>query len=182
MKLLLKPWQQPKVSLCWRDLTAVGTNNPYATTESVLRKECVFFTCVYKKEGKNLFCTSRKSIQDVNSLLFVLNFTCSAASQGFCMVEARLSLRLLSWDHELWTCKFCLPGGKLVCQFKSLWHMVCFCQCSSGKHSLALWGLCNRDKPSLTLLTKPEMTFFHQERRDDSKLQSRLHLNLEAWT
>lgn len=147
------------------------------------RSACFSLVYTRKREKSLILCTSRKSIQDVNTFLFVLNFTCSAALEGVCMVKTLIrSLGLLFWDHKLWTCKFCLPGGKLVCQFKSLWHLVCFSQCSLDKHSLALRGLCNRDKLSLTLLNKPEKTFFHQERRDDSKLYSRLHLNMEAWT
>lgn len=126
----------------------------------------VFHLYIQERWEKSLiFCTSRKSTQDINTLLSVLIFICSAASEHLCMVKTLLSLGLLSWDHKLWTCKFCLPTGKLVWQFKSLWHMVCFCQCSSDKHSLASWGLCNRDKPSLTLLNKPEKTFFSSRKK-----------------
>lgn len=52
----------------------------------------------------------------------------------------------------------------------SLTHGLCFFQCASDKHFLALSGLCNRDKPSPTPLNKPEKAFFQQEKRDDSKL------------
>lgn len=98
VKLPLEPWQQPKVSLRWRDLTAIGTNNPYATTESVLEGRVhVFHLCEQERGEKSLiFCTPRKNIQDVSVFLLVLSFTCSEASEGLCTVKPLIiSLGLL---------------------------------------------------------------------------------------
>lgn len=78
---------------------AIGTNNPYATTESVLEAGVhVFHLCGQERRKKSLiFCTPRKNIQDVSALLLVLNFTCSAASEGLCTVKTLIiSLGLLS--------------------------------------------------------------------------------------
>lgn len=114
VKLPLKPLQQPTVSLCWRDLTAIGTNNPYGTAESVLEGGVhVFHLCVQERREKSLIlCTPRKNVQDVSAVLLVLNFICSAASEGLCTVKTLIiSLGFLPWKHNLWTCKFCLPGG-----------------------------------------------------------------------
>lgn len=66
-------------------------------------------------------------------------------------------------------------------QLKSLWYMVCFLQCASDKHFHALWDLCSRDKPSTSLLNKPEKAFFSSKKGMIPNCNPDMHLKLEAW-
>lgn len=186
VKLPLKPWQQPKVSLCWRDLTAIGADSPYATNESVLeRGVCVCHFCVQEGKEKYLtFCTPRKNVQDASALMLVLNFICSAASEGLCTVKTLIiSLGLLPWKHNLWTCKFCLPGGNQCMVSWSLldtWFVFfpSVLQTSIFMHCEA-WSI--EISPAPGSWTGLKRHFFSRKKGMILGCDPDLHLSLEAW-
>lgn len=169
----LKPWEQPEVSLCWRDLTAIGTTT-YATSGAVLEGGVpVFHFCVQERRRKALiFCTPRKKQSWWQCLVACIEFylQCwllrslySKNSHNLFRI-APLKAQPLNLQ-VLFAKRQSMPG-----QLESLWHTVCVfssgLQTSISLSCEACAGELSPAPPSWKRLKRK----FQQEERDDSKL------------